>query len=114
MTKGNNSSGVGGFQHWDPERQRNVASNGGRAAHASGNAHKWTKEEASAASKKGHANRKAKKAGLNIDSKGNAQFGGTVAADALIKPAQPAVQTRKSSGLSSWPGTVDSSDGSAY
>jgi general stress protein YciG len=42
-----------GFAAIDPERRREIASMGGRAAHESGNARKWTAEEASAAGKKG-------------------------------------------------------------
>ena len=42
-----------GFAAMTPERRREVASRGGKAAHASGNAHQWTPEEALAAGKKG-------------------------------------------------------------
>ena len=46
-------------------RQREIASMGGRAAHAKGTAHQWTKEEAAAAGRKGgvnsHRNLRAKK-----------------------------------------------------
>ena len=35
-----------GFASMDPQRQREIASEGGRAAHASGNAHEFTSEEA--------------------------------------------------------------------
>lgn len=45
-----------GFAGMDPERQRAIASAGGRAAHASGNAHEFTSEEARAAGRKSHAN----------------------------------------------------------
>lgn len=44
-----------GFASMDPEKQRAIASKGGRAAHESGGAHKWTREEASEAGKKGGA-----------------------------------------------------------
>lgn len=37
----------------DPERQREIASRGGRAAHASGNAHEWTSQEAREAGRRG-------------------------------------------------------------
>lgn len=60
MTKGN-KFGIGGFQDLTRERNREIASMGGKAAHASGNARKWTSEEARAAALKGHANRKARK-----------------------------------------------------
>ncbi|WP_202912923.1 KGG domain-containing protein [Deinococcus kurensis] len=42
-----------GFARLDPERQRAIASAGGRAAHASGNAHQFTSAEARAAGRKG-------------------------------------------------------------
>ena len=55
--QGGPSSGGGrGFAGMDRERQREIASQGGRAAHASGNAHQFTSEEARAAGSKRHAN----------------------------------------------------------
>jgi len=42
-----------GFAGMDPAQQREIASEGGRAAHASGNAHEFTSEEARAAGRKG-------------------------------------------------------------
>jgi general stress protein YciG len=39
----------------DPQRQREIASLGGRAAHQSGHAHEFTSEEARAAGRKRHA-----------------------------------------------------------
>ena len=53
-----------GFAGMDPEQQREIASEGGRAAHASGHAHEFTSEEARAAGRKGgearsHASRSA-------------------------------------------------------
>jgi uncharacterized protein len=42
-----------GFASMDRERQREIASKGGRAAHAKGTAHEWTAEEARAAGRKG-------------------------------------------------------------
>jgi hypothetical protein len=42
----------------DPDKQRSIASSGGKTAHAQGKAHKWTSEEASAAAKKARANHK--------------------------------------------------------
>ena len=46
---------VRGFAAMDPQRQREIASLGGRAAHQSGHAHEFTSEEARAAGKKRHA-----------------------------------------------------------
>jgi general stress protein YciG len=46
----------------DRERQREIASQGGRAAHASGNAHQFTSEEARLAGSKRHQNAAARQA----------------------------------------------------
>lgn len=43
-----------GFAAMDPERQREIASKGGQAAHQSGNAHEFTSEEARQAGAKSH------------------------------------------------------------
>lgn len=43
-----------GFAAMSPERQRQIASLGGRAAHQSGHAHEFTSEEARVAGKKRH------------------------------------------------------------
>jgi general stress protein YciG len=48
-----NNTGNRGFASMDPERQREIASEGGRAAHESGNAHEFTSEEAREAGRKG-------------------------------------------------------------
>lgn len=42
-----------GFASMDPERQRQIASEGGRAAHEKGTAHEFTSEEAREAGRKG-------------------------------------------------------------
>jgi uncharacterized protein len=42
-----------GFAAMSPEMQREIASKGGRAAHAQGSAYKFTSEAARAAGKKG-------------------------------------------------------------
>ena len=42
-----------GFASMDPEKQREIARKGGRAAHEKGTAHEFTSEEARAAGKKG-------------------------------------------------------------
>ena len=41
-----------GFASMDPQRQRQIASQGGKAAHRSGNAHEFTSEEAREAGRK--------------------------------------------------------------
>lgn len=48
--KGNSGKG---FASMDPARQREIASQGGKASHASGRGHEFTPEEAAAAGKKG-------------------------------------------------------------
>jgi general stress protein YciG len=42
-----------GFASMDPERQKEIASMGGRKAHQNGTAHQWTKDSAKEAGKKG-------------------------------------------------------------
>jgi len=42
-----------GFASMDASRQREIASKGGRAAHAKGTAHEWTSDEARTAGRKG-------------------------------------------------------------
>ena len=63
QTKGNTSRR--GFASMDIQKQREIASKGGKAAHLSGNAHQFTSEEARKAGSKGgqarNANRMANK-----------------------------------------------------
>jgi uncharacterized protein len=42
-----------GFAAMDPDKQKEIASEGGRAAHRQGVAHEWSSEEARAAGRKG-------------------------------------------------------------
>ncbi len=42
-----------GFASMTPEKKREIASKGGKAAHAQGTAHRWTREEAQRAGKIG-------------------------------------------------------------
>ena len=50
MSDGNSRKG---FASMSPERQRQIASQGGKAAHAKGTGHEWTAEEAREAGRKG-------------------------------------------------------------
>ena len=50
--QGNNNS-ERGFASMDPQRQREIASAGGKAAHEKGTAHEFTSEEAREAGRKG-------------------------------------------------------------
>lgn len=54
--QGNNQSDTSnrGFASMDPEKQREIASQGGRAAHASGNAHEFDSDEARRAGQASH------------------------------------------------------------
>lgn len=54
--QGNQGSGNQGFASMDPQRQREIASEGGRAAHASGNAHEFNSQEARDAGSMSHKN----------------------------------------------------------
>ena len=58
MAQNDNQGGQNrrGFASMDPEKQREIASMGGRAAHESGNAHEFDSEEARKAGKKGGQN----------------------------------------------------------
>ncbi len=93
-----------GFASMDPERQREIAAEGGRAAHASGNAHEFTSEEARKAgslSHKNDGNQQSVAAGGSRADSG----GGNVASSAITgadgeagasagKPEQPASTAR--------------------
>jgi general stress protein YciG len=51
------SSGKQGFASMDAEQQRRIASEGGKAAHASGHAHEFSHDEAVEAGRKGGQSR---------------------------------------------------------
>ena len=44
-----------GFASMDPDKQKEIASKGGRAAHLQGTAHEWSSEAAREAGRKGGA-----------------------------------------------------------
>lgn len=48
-----NDTSKRGFASMDPEKQREIASKGGHAAHEKGTAHEFTSEEAREAGRKG-------------------------------------------------------------
>ena len=50
---GNGKRSNRGFASMDAARQREIASKGGKAAHAKGTAHEWTPDEARVAGRKG-------------------------------------------------------------
>lgn len=51
--KGTQTQQGRGFAGMDPEKQREIASEGGRASHASGHGHEFTSKEAQEAGRKG-------------------------------------------------------------
>lgn len=58
MSETNGARKPRGFAAMNPEKQREIASLGGRAAHMSGHAHEFTTEEARAAGRKRHQPKK--------------------------------------------------------
>jgi uncharacterized protein len=65
-----------GFAGMDPQQQREIASEGGRAAHASGHAHEFTSEEARAAGRKGgEARSQSRNSGSGMSARGSGQGG---------------------------------------
>lgn len=50
--------GKKGFASMDPAKHREIASKGGKAAHALGRAHEWTRVTAQAAGRKGGSAKK--------------------------------------------------------
>ena len=64
-----------GFASMDPARQREIASEGGKAAHQKGTAHEFTSEEARRAGSMSHGNRQSANASTSTRSKasGNKQ-----------------------------------------
>jgi len=81
--KGNNQSGDTsnrGFASMDPQKQREIASEGGKAAHASGNAHEFTSEEARRAGSMSHkndGNQQSQNQNSGSQQSGNQSSGGT-------------------------------------
>ncbi len=64
-----------GFASMDPQRQREIASEGGRAAHEKGTAHEFTSEEAREAGRKGGMARSANRRKA-MESSGGSHAGG--------------------------------------
>lgn len=76
----NNNTSNRGFAGMDPQKQRDIASKGGKAAHALGTAHEFTSAEAAEAGRKG---------GRAAHMKGTAhQFNSAEAAEAGRKGGQ--------------------------
>ena len=64
-----------GFASMDPQRQREIASEGGRAAHEKGTAHEFTSEEAREAGRKGGMARSANRRNAMSNQSNNAGSG---------------------------------------
>jgi uncharacterized protein len=64
-----------GFASMDRNKQREIASKGGKAAHQKGTAHEWTSEEAREAGRKGgmasHRRKQEQQGGQSGDTGGN-------------------------------------------
>jgi general stress protein YciG len=65
-----------GFASMDPARQREIASQGGKAAHAKGTAHEFTSEEARRAGSMSHGNRQSANASAGGQSHASTRQGG--------------------------------------
>ncbi len=59
----NKKSSKRGFAAMDREKQKQIASEGGKAAHRQGVAHRWTSTEASEAGRKGGQNSRGSRGG---------------------------------------------------
>jgi hypothetical protein len=64
-----------GFASMDPQRQREIASEGGKAAHEKGTAHEFTSEEARRAGSMSHGNRQAAQTSAHAGSGSGKQEG---------------------------------------
>ena len=69
-----------GFASMDRNKQREIASKGGKAAHQKGTAHEWTSEEAREAGRKGgmasHRRKQQQQGDQSSTSAGNTEGGG--------------------------------------
>ena len=77
---GTKQSGSGtsnrGFASMDPQRQREIASEGGKAAHQKGTAHEFTSEEARRAGSMSHGNRQSANASTGSKQSSGSKQGG--------------------------------------
>lgn len=70
-----------GFASMDPARQREIASQGGKAAHAKGTAHEFTSEEARRAGSLSHGNRQSASANASGVARASAKSGNRQSAE---------------------------------
>lgn len=92
MANAQNPGSSRGFAAMDPNKQRQIASMGGKAAHAKGAAHEFTSAEAREAGRKGGLNSHARKNGANAGASG----GATEAAPQMVQSAPPVLQPQQS------------------
>ena len=98
-SRGGQGSGTSnrGFASMDPERQRQIASEGGKAAHEKGTAHEFTSEEARRAGSMSHGNRQAAQSGSRSGATASVgaskQEGGKQGAGKAQASRQPAKQS---------------------
>ena len=71
-----------------PEKQREIASKGGRAAHDKGTAHEWTAEEARSAGRKGGQMSRGGRGRLTVPSVADTAQAEAVNAEAVNAPRQ--------------------------
>lgn len=70
-----------GFASMDPARQREIASQGGKAAHAKGTAHEFTSEEARRAGSLSHGNRQSANANASAVARTSSKSGNRQSGD---------------------------------
>jgi general stress protein YciG len=98
----NQQNGNRGFASMDPQKQREIAAEGGRAAHASGNAHEFNSEEARRAGSMSHKNDGNQQSGGNNggnagggNSAGNQQSGRSTRGGTPEQHARAGAQSHK-------------------
>jgi hypothetical protein len=81
--QGNKQSGSSnrGFASMDPDRQREIASEGGKAAHEKGTAHEFTSEEARKAGSMSHGNRQSEQSSSGTSKQSGSGQGGSKQSD---------------------------------
>lgn len=85
-----------GFGSMDREKQRSIASKGGRAAHEKGTAHEFNSSEAQKAGRKGGKASQAKRAQLKMTAQQNRATPSGQAAESQVTPSTPPVQQGES------------------
>ena len=75
MPTSNSGGSKRGFAAMSPEKQREIASKGGRAAHQKGTAHEWSSDEAREAGRKGGMASRGGRGKLPVASTGNVNNG---------------------------------------